>query len=58
MRRIPKKIKGSFPLTILNSEELEIKPSTKVYEINTSIYQNKKLNPQQFYKPISKILDF
>lgn len=52
------KIKGHFPLTIQNAKRIDkIKP--EYFEgITASNYQSDNVNQQQFYKPISKILQF
>jgi hypothetical protein len=55
------KIKKYFPLTIQNAtvvdnETHEQKTPTGV--IIASNYQSNRVNTQQFYKPISKILQF
>lgn len=51
-------IKGHFPLTIQNAKLIDkVKP--KFSEgIIASNYQSNNVNQQQFYKPISKILQF
>ena len=53
-----KKIKGSFPLTILNAKIIDLKRVKTRNGISAKAYQNNNLNNQQFYKPISKILKF
>lgn len=54
------KIKGYFPLTIQNANTVNNLPQKiiKVDGIVASTYQSNQVNPQQLYKPISKILQF
>lgn len=52
------KIKGHFPLTIQNAKIVDKVMSQRVEGIIAANYQSDNVNQQQFYKPISKILQF
>ena len=52
------KIKGYFPLTIQNAKIEDKITSSIVNGIEADNYQSNDVNQQQFYKPISKILQF
>ncbi len=52
------KIKGHFPLTVQNAEIVNRVRPLHIKGIEASNYQSDNVNPQQFYKPISKMLQF
>lgn len=51
-------IKGYFPLTIQNAKLVDKVIPKFSKGISASNYQSDNVNQQQFYKPISKILQF
>ncbi len=51
-------IKGHFPLTIQNAKLVNKVVPIFSKGIVASNYQSNNVNQQQFYKPISKILQF
>ena len=53
-----KTAKKSFPLTVQNAKMESIPLQVVKKPIQTIGYQNENTNEQQFYKPISKILQF
>lgn len=52
------KIKGHFPITLQNAKIINKVHSERIEGIEASSYQSNNVTPQQFYKPISKILQF
>ena len=52
------KIKGHFPLTIQNAKFINQIKQQPIDIIKATNYQSNNVNQQQYYKPISKILQF